>query len=327
MVRRLLSVGLLAAGLSGCTPDFNDTTSIVTSPRLLAVQGEPAEGPTGSAFTQRVLYVNPGGSADASTLAWAACLLQKPLGDPTSVNPGCLAVAGSGLDPLGRGPLVHGTIPANACELFGPESPPPMAGQPGARPTDPDSTGGYYLPIRILAPGGDDSVAFERIACQPSGITPGVFTAFSNGYVANDNPVVSSLAVAPEAGATTTIAPYVAGSVPGLTAPRGATLSLRAAWPTCPDTPVACGGAETYLLIDPTTKEITTARESMVVSWYASAGTFAQERVGLAANDLGTSVNNTWTAPSVSGVVLLWVVLRDARGGVGWATGGIQAGP
>ncbi len=56
----------------------------------------------------------------------------------------------------------------------------------------------------------------------------------------------------------------------------------------------------------------------MVASWYATAGTFEVDRSGRAEDDPATSVDNTWTVPSSQGLVHVWVVLRDSRGGVGW---------
>jgi hypothetical protein len=315
---RAVAATALAGLLSGCTPDLTDTTSTVSSPRLLATQGTPAEVPTGASFALQALYVGPDGPADAGAIGWAECLLQKPLGDPGSVNPACAAAGRAGLVPIGHGPAVRGPVPSNACELFGPASPPPAAGQPAARPTDPDSTGGYYLPVRVAPAPSADSVAFERLLCQPSGVTESVFTAYQNGYVPNENPIVGSLSMVREGGAPTTIAPDSPGSAPATVA-TGGVVTFSVEWPTCPTTPVACGGAETFLLIDPTTSDITTARESMVVSWYASAGTFDLDRVGREGTDMATNVVNTWTAPTArGGAVHIWVVLRDARGGVGW---------
>jgi hypothetical protein len=317
---------LVVAVLAGaCTPQLSDTSAIVSGPRLLAVASTPAEGPTGTAFTMTGLYVGPDGGADAGALSWATCLLQKPLGDPGSVAPACVEDASTGLASLGTGGTVKGTIPTNACELFGPESPPPAEGQPSARPTDPDATGGYYLPIRVAAPGAGDSVAFERIQCQPSGVTEPVFTAYATGYIPNSNPVVSSFALVGDAG-TTPIPPAGSSSTPDVTVAPGATVSFQVGWPTCPTTVAACGGAETYLLIDPTTEMITTARESMVASWYASSGSFALDSSGSAAGDVTTTAENQWTAPSTPGAVSLWVVLRDARGGTGWGTYVVDVG-
>jgi hypothetical protein len=38
-------------------------------------------------------------------------------------------------------------------------------------------------------------------------------------------------------------------------------------------------------------------------------------------------VDDGWTAPSTAGVVHVWVVLRDARGGAGWGSYSLQVTP
>jgi hypothetical protein len=327
MVRTTVFGFGLASALAGCTPNFSDTTTLVSGPRLLAARTTPAEGPPGTAFTLDALYDSDTGVADAGSLEWASCLLQKPLGDPGSVNPACFLDHGAGLVNLGAGDVVRGVVPANACELFGPESPPALPGQPSPRPTDPDSTGGYYLPIRVVSASNDKSVAFERIACQPSGVVESVFSAFSTGYVLNENPVVSALARVLDAATPLPILPVDGGSQSATTIAPGTSVTFRAEWPSCPAKPAACGGAETYLLIDVATGNLTTARESMVASWYSSAGSFAFDQVGREGTDETSYVDNTWTAPTATGVVRVWVVLRDARGGVGWQSYALDVEP
>jgi hypothetical protein len=327
MVTRGLQGLALAGAFASCTPTFGDATSTVTAPRLLAVQAVPAEAAPGSAFAMTALYVGPEGTQDPSSIAWTICLLQKPLGDPDPIAPACFADVSSGLSPLGTGGSVSGTVPSNACELFGPESPPPAPGQPAARPTDPDATGGFYLPVSVESDGDQWSAALERIACQPGGVTQAVFTAFSNGYVLNQNPTVASLASMDADGGTAVIAPDAPGAGPALTVSAGQRASLEVAWPACPSVPAACGGAETYLYVDPTSKQISTGRESMVASWYATAGTFDRDRVGRDGSDPATTADNGWTAPTSPGPVHLWLVLRDARGGVGWGSYTVMVGP
>jgi hypothetical protein len=107
----------------------------------------------------------------------------------------------------------------------------------------------------------------------------------------------------------------------------GQSLSLEVAWPACPSVPAACGGAEAYVYVDPTSKQIASGRESVVASWYATAGTFDLDRVGRDGTDTATTVDNGWTAPTSPGPVHLWVVLRDARGGVGWGSYTLMVGP
>jgi hypothetical protein len=317
MVRR---AGVLLACTAACTSSFPDTTSIVTAPRLLAVQAVPAEVAPGAAFAMTALYVGPDGVADPSSVDWSLCVAQKPLGDPDPVASACQESGSASLLPLGRGGSASGTMPSNACELFGPESPPPQPGQPAARPTDPDATGGYYLPVSIDTGAGAWSSASERITCQPSGVTQAVFNAFSAGYLPNENPSVASLSLVNADGSTTPLAPDAPGAGSALTLPGGQHSTFQVAWPSCPATPTSCAGAETFVLIDPTSKQITTSRESMVASWYATSGTFDLDRSGRDGTDPLTTANNGWSPPTSPGTVHLWVVLRDARGGIGWAS-------
>lgn len=326
MVKRAVFL-FLPALAGGCTPTFADDTSIVNEPRLLAVQSIPAEAAPGSAFTMTALYVDSAGAASPAAIDWAICLIQNPLGDPDPIAPGCFVRSSSNLVSLGTGGAATGSVPSNACELFGPESPPPAPGQPAARPTDPDSTGGFYLPVRLESGESDWSSAVERIECQPSGVTLPVLNAFSNGYIPNENPAIASLVSLDADGGATTIAPDGPDAGARATVTPGARVSLRITWATCPDTPAACSGAETYLLIDPTSKTVGNARESIVASFYGSAGSFDLDRVGRDGTDLTTSVDDGWTAPSSAGTVHLWAVLRDARGGVGWGSFTVTVAP
>jgi len=58
----------------------------------------------------------------------------------------------------------------------------------------------------------------------------------------------------------------------------------------------------------------------MRVSWFAVGGSFRDDCTGRDAADLVTTSENECTAPAASGSYPLWVVLRDSRGGVSWAT-------
>ena len=87
----------------------------------------------------------------------------------------------------------------------------------------------------------------------------------------------------------------------------------------CAPTAKGCGGAERYLNLDLTSQCLVDARESIGVAWYATGGAFDDDRTGRTDTDTTTTSDNGWLAPSQAGVVELWVVLRDARGGAGWA--------
>jgi hypothetical protein len=109
-------------------------------------------------------------------------------------------------------------------------------------------------------------------------------------YVANHNPQPDLLAV------------------DGATLHAGAPATLTVTWP--PDT------AESYPVYDVATQTLVPHREALRVSWYATAGTFTDERTGRAADDPATDSSTQLTAPA--GTVYIWAVLRDDRGGVGW---------
>ena len=56
----------------------------------------------------------------------------------------------------------------------------------------------------------------------------------------------------------------------------------------------------------------------MRVSWFATSGAFHDDRTGRAEDDRATTADDTWTAPSTPGDLVMWVVLRDSRGGTAW---------
>jgi len=56
----------------------------------------------------------------------------------------------------------------------------------------------------------------------------------------------------------------------------------------------------------------------MRVSWFATDGSFDQDRTGRDETDMTTATDNDWVAPTTPGVVHLWLVLRDSRGGIDW---------
>jgi hypothetical protein len=70
-------------------------------------------------------------------------------------------------------------------------------------------------------------------------------------------------------------------------------------------------------------------REELVVSWFTTAGTFADEQTAL---QLNRTLGNSFTAPEVipggaGKAIVLFLVVRDQRGGVGWARIDAQVAP
>jgi hypothetical protein len=80
--------------------------------------------------------------------------------------------------------------------------------------------------------------------------------------------------------------------------------------------PVGCRGAERYVWFNQQSRSLETRRESVRVAWYATAGSYEHERTGVEEDDPRPRSRNVWTAP-LAGQATLWLVIRDARGGVG----------
>ena len=348
---------LVVACLAGasCKPEIDDRTFLVDAPRILAIAAEPAEGKPGDAVTLTALYVDANGTRSDGPLDWALCRDRKPLTDPGVISPSCLVPlpdstsSASPLVSLGAGLTVMGTLFDDGCRLFGPDPPPPAPGQPQGRPVDPDYTGGYYLPMRVrdASPqGGDYTASRVRIACELAGARQDQFIDFNRHYRSNANPTIASFTMGKDG---PDIDEDQGPAGPGFAVHPGATISLHVEWPVCPTapacgdgicgidedadscaddctTPKGCGGSEAYLWFDGSA--LSHRREAIRVSWFATAGTFQDVHTGrdeASADDPAS--DNTWFAPSTTGDVVLWVVLRDDRGGEGWKSYRLRVEP
>jgi hypothetical protein len=348
MVKGLLHawLGLSLLGLgAGCKPDISGAPSVIDAPRVLAIKSEPAEAAPKTAgvveVTWSALYVGPHGEEDPSVLDWALCTERKALETDGELSPACLVPAGDALVDLGNGAAVMGALPDDGCRNFGPNPPLPKAGEPAPRPTDPDSTGGYYQPLRVAeaeSDGYEYAVGLTRISCGLARVSAEQSTDFNNRYRPNENPVLTTVVVNP--GAREAPLSDDADSTASVSA--GSTVTLRASWPDCPLEPACgdgicgasedktncpddckdphgCTGSEPYVSFDLGTRQWVERREGMRVSWYAAGGSFEHDRTGQTeAEAATTSTDNSWTAPNGPGDVHLWAVLRDDRGGIDW---------
>ncbi len=340
---RVTAVSVLAvavASLTGCPPNLNDTTSIVSTGAVLAVQASPAEAPPTTPVKYTAL-VTPTADGGVPRLVWDYCNARNPLSNLGPINPSCVDPGSAGLVSLGVGLHASGAIPGGACGNFGPNAPPPVDGgaEGGAvaQPVDPDATGGYYQPVVSFVNGSarEATLYQMRIACGFAGASEAPQGTLTARYHLNTNPEVLSLTAAGVA-----LASADAGAANR--AAVGSTLALTAAWPACPlvdrcgdgvcgadesatscavdcTNPKGCAGAERYVNLDIASQTVVDQREGIDVSWYATAGSFAQDRTGNARTDDATTSSNSWTAPQAPGIVTLWVVLHDDRGGIGWA--------
>jgi hypothetical protein len=94
--------------------------------------------------------------------------------------------------------------------------------------------------------------------------------------------------------------------------PVGARVALKASWPTT--------SAETFAFYDSASNTVSTKRESLTLAWYTSTGALDREATGRAEDDTATFSENAWTAPHAAASSELWIVLRDSRGGVDFAS-------
>jgi hypothetical protein len=355
VVKRHACVAVVAglATALGCTPSFSERPSVVTDYRVLAVQSEPAEWQrvldpdTNEAkpATYRALVTNPLGTVSDASLEWTFCTLPKPLTELNDVNIACFQNDPSFTVPVGQGAAVSAAVPESACRNFGPDVPENQA----FRPADPDVTGGYYQPLRVLYRPTPEALvptfAKVRIRCGLAGASQEQVASYNRGYHLNTNPRIASIAAGDRVLTTLEADPAAA---PLVMAP-GERVVLRVTWPACPlvdacgdgvcgptetkeagdgqceaDCKVerACGGAERFLAFRLETRQLTEQREVMRVSWFTTAGggSVADDRTGRDATDPLTFTENEYTAPSQPGLYPVWAVLRDSRGGLTWGS-------
>ena len=316
-------VGMLMA-LAGCKPDLGAPVSLISGPSILAVRGEPAEADPkrDQTVTYEVLAVDVDGripsldSAANRPALWAVCTTPKPPVEANAVSSDC--VDGEKL-PGQYGFSLTGfssKMPFDACSLFGPNPPPAKEGEAQVRPRDPDVTGGYYLPIRVSLwipegqrregmAGQDTLVAFgfERISCGLANVDSKTSRQFEETYTLNKNPRLSGLRII-----SPTISEVRAGAA--LHVPRNTSVTFEAAWNE--------ESVESFPAFDIESRTLLTRRESMVVAWYATGGTFAHDSSGRGESETETATSNQWTA-GAPGDAHMWLVLRDNRGGVDFA--------
>lgn len=278
---RALVVGAVATGALGCVDDVGPSPALVLAPRVLAVISEPPETRTGETTTLTTVLATPEGLATPSGASWGFCSTPKPLTENNSVSSACFADGVIAI--AGAQAATVATIPNQACSLFGPDVPPN-----GARPRDPDPTGGYFQPVRVDI-AGVSAIGEHRILCNLASAPVTIAREFRERYVPNQNP--SHFAVSW-----------------GDAAVRGSTdVTLQANWDP--------SDAETYVSFDVGSQALRVRRESISLSWFTTAGAFAETVTGRGEDDTTTTSSNVWRSPPAGETAYLWVVLRDGRGG------------
>ena len=305
--------------LSGCKPSVGQPPYLITTDVLLAVRGEPPEAKPGANVTYSFLLASPSGNADGAVdsadALWDVCLTPKPPSESNAVSSACAGVPDAGAATTGQ--TFTAPVPTKACQLFGPIAPPPAAGQPAVRPRDPDSTGGYYLPVQVLLPnlatGALSGFAFERITCSLANAPSSAIADYNSKYQPNLDPGIEYTDLVDAAGTTRQRLDDGLQSVPA-----GAVVTIEATF--------VAGSAETFPVYDAQSEALVDQQESLHMSWFVTGGTFAHDRTGVAADETASSTSNQWTAPTQPGDYFLWLVLRDSRGGTDYKSYEIQVG-
>jgi hypothetical protein len=340
LARLLVVVPLVLA----CNPEFDNRFSSIDAPRVLAVQSSPAEAAPGKAVSYQILVADPRGTIADPRVDWSFCTQAKPVNELNDVATACFGT-GDNVLPFAMGATARAKIPSNACRQFGPDIPMTMPGEPSARPTDADTTGGYYQPLILTVHDTGQAIstlAETRITCSLASSTGTQDEDYQKRTKPNENPALSSVVVTSMGDAPLTDVGDAgdAGVAVPLSVPHGAKITLRASWPSCPvtpscgdgmctsgetvvdcpddcTTPVGCNGPEEYAYLDPEQGALVDRHESMRVSWFASAGEFDDDHTGRLEEEFAVSTSdNGWRAPASQGAVFMWVVLRDDRGGV-----------
>lgn len=308
-VFRLLILATLG-GLS-CKPNVGRTPSLIVGPEILAMRGQPAEADQGQNVTYDFLIVSPEGNLGEVAAAWDVCLTPKTPSESNAVASDCvLAPAGDTVGTTFKAP-----VPTNACSLFGPIAP-PQQGDQKFRPRDPDSTGGYYVPVRAVVqpPVAERSlIAFdlERVHCKLSGAPLPVIQDFNSRYRLNSNPRLQALV-------TENIEDVLAG---GVSIGSGSDVSLIAI--------PSADSIEVFPVYDPASQTLVDQQESLRYFWYSPQGEFEHDRTGIDSGAEDGGSTNLWTAPIVAQptTVPLWIVLRDSRGGTDFLSAQVTVTP
>ncbi len=298
-----------------CKPTVGQPPYLITDFTLLAVRGDPPEALPGANVTYSFLLASPvDGTVSNADATWDVCMTPKPPAVSNSVSSTCT----QNPDPatITAGQTFASAIPTTACSLFGPVAPPPVAGQPPVAPRNPDSTGGYYLPVRLRVNTASaeelSGFAFERIQCNLASAPVSAIQAYNSQYTPNHPPGIDHTDLVDAAGNRLSLDSGTQNAA------IGSVLSVEATF--------AAGAAETFPVYDQQSEALVNQQESLHMSWFVTGGTFEHDRTGVAAGQTASSTSNQWTAPAQNGTIYLWLVLRDSRGGVDYKSYQIQVG-
>ncbi len=194
-----------------------------------------------------------------------------------TANAGCTDGTGNGLVGIGTGDTITMTVPTLDPSVYGPV----------------DATYGVYLPIVVhaVAPDATEDAVYRlrvRVAVAP-GCT--LDPPFAGGCTPNNNPDYAG------------IDPLLDDSAGPTPTPKGRVWGLIAEYTDASD--------ENYKL--PSTSD-PTVPEMLRTQWYSTGGTFPNQPVG---GDAVQKFTVDHALPPTGGIIDMWVVAHDDRGGTG----------
>ncbi len=304
MTRSLVVVLLL----SGCNAQFKPET-LVDSLRVLAITAEPPEVSPGESAQLDILQLDPSRPGGKTTVVWVGC---EP--DPIDFNrsacndtsallqPTAFATFPPGVRVLGFG---NRAGYASASTLFD--------GLAAEDPVRANGTSGPVLGVVIgeeVKPTSSDEelrVLFGRIERQEVQTVMALTrVTVTERATRNHNPKISAL------------------KVDGVAVPKDARLQLREGSTVMLEPELVEGSRETYTLQLPSGPS--DKSETLVVSWYSSAGRFDQARLDVSMPGAVTKFITPGSAQVPEDPVpekrtgTLWSVVRDGRGGQHFVT-------
>jgi len=315
-----LVAGGLALAACGCTGKL-PPPSLVDRFRVLAVRAEPPEVQPGAAAALDLLIVDPYAPAEGRprSFLWLACA--TPSGTSAAACAQFATDPSAALPGVATGDLTISSCDDQAGSLTG----------GGLCLIGMNETAAYVPPADFLV-AGDESRVVTLFVAAATGDTDAISCVMQ---MVNEGSMATDCQVSYKR--LTVSSSTTPNQNPGL-----ATVTLDDA--ELPDGDVTTVGPGKHVLtataVDGSAEAYTDTKgtaqtETLLLSWYVAApapgdptSTREPGDLTLYRTELPTTDDETYTAPAEAGDVVLWVVVRDDRGGVGWlqrnlsATGG-----
>jgi hypothetical protein len=271
-----------------CQRQFERKPSTLDEPRVLAIGMDPPEAAAGKTVRVTALVAGPEGKIETPG-TWSLCTQRPQVAGYNALADGCIEGRGTVL--LGTRVSVDVVVPKDACAIFGSEPPSASGNEPPIRPFDADATGGYYQPL-LVAVGNARASSGVRLSCALFQATADNARAYRERYVPNTNPVFREV------------------TIPG-SIERNQAVSLR----------VGVNAPESYVAYDPVRSALVERTERLELSWFVTKGGLREDTSFVSSE---ADAENAYVAPSESGTVQVFGVLRDDRGGASFFTRAIE---